>query len=138
MSHIYKDTQSDEWFFAKGNYILSETDDKGIIIYANDIFCEIAGYTLDELLGEPHNIVRDPEMPRIAFEGLWKDIQTKGFWTGIVKNRRKDGAFYWVNATVLRKIDSNGKVSYLSIRTVPTRQVVKDCIKLYAELKAKE
>jgi aerotaxis receptor len=138
MSQIYKDSQSDEWFFTKNSYILSETDDQGTIIYANDIFCEIAGYTLEELLGKPHNIVRDPDMPRIAFKGLWNDIQTKGFWNGIVKNRRKDGGFYWVNATVLRKISSGGKVTYLSIRTLPNRQVVEESSKLYAELKSQE
>jgi hypothetical protein len=77
-------------------------------------------------------------MPRIAFQGLWDDIQTKGFWNGIVKNKRKDGDCYWVNATVLRKIGEGGKVTYLSIRTVPNRQVVEECIKLYAELKSQE
>jgi aerotaxis receptor len=138
MSDIYKDEHTDEWFFANNAYILSETDDKGIILYANEIFCQIAGYNLEELIGQPHNIVRHPDMPRIAFKGLWDDIQTKGFWTGIVKNLRKDRAFYWVNATVLRKINKDGKVTYLSIRTVPNRQTVQECIELYAQLKAQE
>lgn len=138
MSVIYKDTNTDEWYFPNDSYILSETDDKGIIIYANDIFCEIAGYNLKELIGEPHNIVRHPDMPKIAFEGLWDDVQTKGFWTGLVKNLRKDSACYWVHATVLRRIDLKGNVSYLSIRVVPSRIKVKECISLYAELKDKE
>ena len=111
MSQTYKDEQSQEWFFLEHSYILSETDDKGIILYANDLFCEIAGYTIDELLGQAHNIVRHPDMPRIAFQGLWNDVQTKGFWTGIVKNLRKDGGYYWVDATVLRKIATDGKVT---------------------------
>ena len=76
---------SDEMFFSADQYILSETDDKGLITYANNLFCEMAGYKLDELIGKPHNIVRHPDMPRIAFKGLWDDIQSKGFWTGIVK-----------------------------------------------------
>jgi len=138
MSEIYKDDHSNEWFFTKNSYILSETDEKGTILYANDIFCKIAGYTLEELIGEPHNIVRHPDMPRIAFAGLWNDIQTKGFWNGIVKNKRKDGGHYWVNATALRRVGANGKVTYLSIRTVPNRSVVASCIDLYAELKSKE
>ena len=138
MSEIHKSTTSDEWFFSSDSYILSETDDKGIILYANDIFCELAGYTKKELLGQPHNIVRHPDMPRIAFKGLWDDAPTKGFWTGFVKNLRKDGGYYWVYATVLRKIQSNGKVTYLSIRRVPDRSDVEACTKLYRELKSQE
>ena len=138
MTDIYKDPISDEWFFPDNAYILSETDEKGIIIYANDIFCQIAGYELDELLGQPHNIVRHPDMPRIAFKGLWDDIQDKGFWTGIVKNLRKDRGSYWVYATAMRRIRSDGTVSYLSVRTKPSRADVNACISLYSELKSQE
>ncbi|MCF6310482.1 MAG: PAS domain-containing protein [Sulfurimonas sp.] len=135
---VTKDKSSDEWHFSSSQYILSETDEKGIIIYANDIFCEIAGYTIDELIGKPHNIVRHPDMPRIAFKGLWDDVQSKGFWTGIVKNLRKDGGFYWVHATAMRKVHQDGSVTYLSVRRVPNRSDVESCISLYAELKSKE
>ena len=83
-------------------------------------------------------MVRHSDMPKIAFKGLWDDIRSKGFWTGIVKNLRKDGGHYWVQATVLRKIDSNGNVTYLSIRRVPDRSDVEACVTLYAELKSKE
>ena len=133
-----KDTNSDEWYFPNDSYILIETDEKGIITYANDIFCKIAGYKLEELIGQPHNIVRHPDMPKIAFKGLWDDIQTKGFWTGIVKNLRKDRACYWVHATALKRVDSKGNISYLSIRVVPSRKDVEACTLLYAELKSKE
>jgi len=135
---ITKDSITDEWYFSSNEYILSETDEKGIIIYANDIFCEIAGYTIDELIGQPHNIIRHSDMPRIAFKGLWDDIQSKGFWTGIVKNLRKDGAYYWVHATVMRRVHSDGSVTYLSVRRVPDRATVESCITLYAELKSAE
>jgi len=138
MHGIYKDEETQEWYFSQDSYILSETDAKGIIIYANDIFCEMAGYDIDELIGQPHNIVRHPDMPRIAFQGLWNDVQSKGFWTGIVKNLRKDGAYYWVHATVLRKIDTHGNVSFLSIREVPSLTDVQASTTLYAELKSKE
>ena len=138
MSKVYKSKDTDEWFFSSDQYILSETDDKGIILYANDVFYEIAGYTPNELVGEPHNIVRHPDMPKIAFKGLWDDIRSKGFWTGIVKNLRKDGGCYWVHATALRKVNSNGEVTYLSIRRVPDRADVEACIPLYAELKSGE
>ncbi len=135
---IKKDPNSDEWYFSSASYILSETDDKGLIIYANDLFCEMAGYTREELIGQPHNIVRHPDMPRIAFKGLWDDIQSKGFWTGIVKNLRKDGGFYWVHATALRRTHSDGRVTYLSVRRVPDRATVNSCVTLYSELKSKE
>jgi len=138
MSDIYQGEGRDEWFFPEDSYILSETDDKGIIIYANQMFCELAGYELDELIGEPHNIIRHPDMPRIAFKGLWDDIQSKGFWTGIVKNRRKDRGYYWVHATALRRIDSNGNYTYLSIRRVPKKSEIEACIPLYTDLKSKE
>lgn len=138
MSGVYRSESSDEWFFPQDSYILSETDDKGLVIYANKMFCELAGYELDELIGEPHNIVRHPDMPRIAFKGLWDDIQSKGFWTGIVKNRRKDGGYYWVHATALRRIDSNGNNTYLSIRRVPKRSEIEECIPLYVDLKSQE
>lgn len=135
---VIKDKKTDEWYFSSDQYILSETDDKGIIIYANDVFCEIAGYKIEELIGEPHNIIRHPDMPKIAFKGLWDDIQSKGFWTGIVKNLRKDGGFYWVHATAMRKVHSDGSITYLSVRRVPDRGDVNACITLYAELRSKE
>ena len=138
MSKIYKDEKTQEWYFSDDSYILSETDSKGIILYANEIFYEIAGYTPHELEGEPHNVIRHPDMPRIAFQGLWDDIQSKGFWSGVVKNLRKDGGFYWVYATVLRKVNSKGETTYLSIRRVPPRSDVEACITLYAELKSAE
>ena len=138
MSDIYKSKNSDEWYFSNSSYILSETDEKGIILYSNDIFCEIAGYKCEELIGQPHNIIRHPDMPKIAFKGLWDDITTKGFWSGTVKNLRKDGAYYWVQATVLRRVHSDGRVTYLSIRRVPDRAVVDACIPLYAELRSGE
>lgn len=138
MSDIYKDANSEEWFFPEKSYILSETDENGIILYANETFCEIAGYTQKELIGQPHNIVRHPDMPRIAFKGLWDDLHSKGFWTGVVKNRRKDNGYYWVYATALRKTHPDGRVTYLSVRVKPSRIDVDACTKLYAELRAQE
>lgn len=138
MADVYKDASSDEWFYPADGYILSETDDKGIILYANELFYEVAGYTPNELIGEPHNIVRHNDMPRIAFKGLWDDLQTKGFWTGFVKNRRKDNGYYWVYATALRKVNADGRVTYLSIRVQPHRNDVAACEALYAELRAQE
>jgi len=115
-------------------YLLSETDEKGIVEYASDSFLKIANLKSDELIGEPHNIVRHPDMPRVAFKSLWDDVQSKGFWTGIVKNARKGGGFYWVYATVLRSIDKNGNTKYVSIRVKPSREDIKNAEALYATL----
>ena len=115
-------------------YLLSETDEKGVVLYASDSFLKIANLANDELIGEPHNVVRHPDMPRAAFKSLWDDVQEKGFWTGIVKNARKGGGHYWVYATVLRSIDKNGNTKYVSIRVKPSREDIKNAQELYATL----
>lgn len=139
MYGIYKDDNSDEWYFPSNQFILSETDENGIILYANEVFCEMAGYTIDELLGQPHNIIRHPDMPRAAFADLWDKLPRLGFWSGYVKNLRKDGGFYWVYAMILKKVDpKTGKTSYLSVREVPSRAKIEEIIPLYQEMKAVE
>ncbi len=115
-------------------YLLSETDEKGIITYASDSFMQIANMNEADLYGQPHNCVRHPEMPRAAFKSLWDDVQEKGFWTGYVKNARKGGGYYWVYATVLRSIDKNGNTKYVSIRVKPSREEIKKAEELYATL----
>lgn len=115
-------------------YLLSETDERGIVTYASDSFLRIANFKRDELVGQPHNVVRHPDMPRAAFKSLWDDVQSKGFWTGYVKNARKGGGFYWVYATVLRSTDKNGNIKYVSIRVKPSRDEIKKAEALYATL----
>jgi PAS domain S-box-containing protein len=115
-------------------YLLSETNEKGIVTYANDSFLRVAGWKSEDLLGQPHNVIRHPDMPRAAFKSLWHDIQEKGFWTGMVKNTRKGGGYYWVYATVMRSIDKNGIIKYASIRTKPTRDEIRKAEVLYATL----
>ncbi len=115
-------------------YLLSETDEKGIINYASDSFFKVANMGRADLIGQPHNVVRHPDMPRAAFKSLWDDVQNKGFWTGYVKNARKGGGFYWVHATVLRSTDANGNVKYISIRVKPSREEIKRAQELYATL----
>ena len=115
-------------------YLLSETDEKGIVQYASDSFLKIANMRRDDLIGQPHNVVRHPDMPRAAFKSLWGDVQEKGFWTGYVKNARKGGGHYWVHATVLRSIDKNGNTKYVSIRVKPSREDIKKAQELYATL----
>jgi aerotaxis receptor len=115
-------------------YLLSETDEKGIVTYASESFLKVANYKAEELIGQPHNVVRHSDMPRAAFASLWADAPRKGFWTGYVKNAVKGGGFYWVFATVLRSRDSSGNVKYVSIRTKPSREDVKKAEELYATL----
>ncbi|WP_333803640.1 response regulator [Sulfurospirillum sp.] len=98
--------------------IVSRTNQKGFITYVNDKFCQISGYTKEELLGQPHNLVRHPDMPKAVFQNLWETIQAGKSWEGIVKNRRKDGSHYWVSAVINPIIDQDGTiVEFMSIRT---------------------
>ncbi|CAM3972997.1 PAS domain-containing protein [Arcobacter cloacae] len=115
--------------------IVSETDAKGNIIFANEDFCKIAGYSIDELIGKPHNIVRHSDMPKIAFEGLWETIKAGRIWKGIVKNKTKSGGYYWVNATAYPSKTSNGELRYISIRIKPTEQEIIEASNLYETLK---
>ena len=106
-----------ETIVPSGELIVSRTDLKGNITYANETFALISGYTKDELIGKPHNIVRHPDMPKSIFKELWKDLETKGSWNGFVKNKRKDEGFYWVYAEVSRVFKDGILVEYKSIRT---------------------
>jgi PAS domain S-box-containing protein len=115
----------------KNTMIVSETDEKGTIIYANDDFCTIAGYSKDELIGKPHNLVRHEDMPKAAFEDLWKTVQSGKVWNGIVKNKTKSGDFYWVNATAYQSKTKDGKLRYISVRVCPTDDEMKSAEKLY-------
>jgi PAS domain S-box-containing protein len=98
--------------------IVSKTDKRGIITFVNDKFCEISGYSLAELIGKPHNIVRHPDMPKEIFEELWQTILSGQVWEGIVKNRKKDGSPYWVQTTINPIVDIDGNiVEYIGVRT---------------------
>ena len=119
---------------SKDTMIVSETDSKGNIIYANADFCDIAGYSKEELIGKPHNCVRHPDMPRAAFKDLWDTIQKGNVWNGIVKNKTKDGGYYWVNATAYPSKNSKGELRYISIRVKPTDEEVQNAINLYKTL----
>ena len=90
-----KETVLDEYSF-----LVSETDSKGIIQFANEDFCKVAEYTIEELMGQPHNMVRHKDMPKKAFKSLWDTVQKGEIWTGYVKNATKSGGYYWVFATV--------------------------------------
>ncbi len=122
-----------EVMFPLGRLIVSRTDLAGIITHANDAFVEMSGYTREELIGAPHHILRHPDMPKIAFKGLWDDIEAGKKWHGYVKNLRKDGAYYWVYATAVPNIRNGAIVGYTSVRRQPSRTRVNALIPVYKQ-----
>jgi len=122
-----------ELYLSKDTMIVSETDLKGIITYANDDFCKLCGFTKEELIGKPHNIIRHPDMPKWAFQSLWDTIKQNKSWQGIVKNRTKDGDYYWVNATAYKINKDNGDQRYVSIRVKPTKDEIVNATNLYRQ-----
>jgi len=119
-------------------FLVSETDENGIIIFANDDFCKIAEYGVDELIGKPHNIVRHNDMPKIAFKDLWETVQRGEIWTGYVKNTTRSGDYYWVFATVFPTTTSDGKKGYLSCRRKASDDEIEEYRDLYKKLLVKE
>lgn len=108
--------------FPSNTYLVSRTDLKGIITYANDAFVEISGFTRQELIGQSHNIVRHPDMPEAAFRDLWTTVKSGLPWRGVVKNRCKNGDYYWVDAFVV-PLKKNGEITgYQSVRNPPSRE----------------
>lgn len=97
--------------------IVSRTDLNGVITYANELFADISGYEVDELIGKNHNIIRHPDMPRSVFKQLWDDLKNNGKWSGYVKNLRKDFSFYWVFAEISGVYKDGKLVEYKSIRS---------------------
>lgn len=120
-----------EYPIGEDTLILSTTDTKGRITYVNQTFIEVSGFTEDELIGKAHNIVRHPDMPPQAFEDLWKTLQAGKPWTGLVKNRRKNGDFYWVLGNATPLIENGSIIGYLSVRTKPSHQVIETVAPIY-------
>ena len=120
--------------FPAGTVLISKTDTKGIITYANDAFLAISGFSREELIGKSHNIVRHPDMPSQAFKWLWDTLKSEHPWRGLVKNRCKNGDHYWVRATVAPIIENGSIIGYVSVRKPPTREQVVEAEALYREL----
>jgi aerotaxis receptor len=120
---------------ADGDMLVSVTDPQGRITYCNPVFVRISGYSAAELLGQPHNIVRHPDMPEEAFRDMWHTIQGGRPWTGLVKNRCKNGDFYWVRANASPLTDGDRITGYLSVRTRPDPAEVQAAEALYARMR---
>ena len=116
-------------------FIVSKTDLKGRITYANRVFMRISGYPEHELLGEPHNLVRHPDMPRGAFYLLWKALQQEQEFFAFVKNLCADGSYYWVFANITPDYDASGKLmGYYSVRRKPSEAAIKTIEPIYKEM----
>lgn len=105
----------EEYIFNQG-VLISSTDINGIITYANNKFCEVSGYSYDELIGKNHNIIRHPNMPSSVFEEMWSTIKNAKNWGGIIKNLRKDGQYYWSYTKITPVFNENNLVGYSAIR----------------------
>ena len=125
-----------EFPMAEGKTIVSTTNLFGKIEYANTYFIEASGYSEEELIGAPQNILRHPDMPATAFQDLWDTIKAGLPWRGLVKNRRKNGDYYWVMANVTPVIENGQAIGYISVRTKPTRAQIDMATKLYAQERA--
>jgi aerotaxis receptor len=124
-----------EYPLADGQSIVSKTDTKGRITYVNPTFIEVSGFAEEELIGKAHNIVRHPDMPPEAFADLWQTLQAGDPWTGLVKNRRKNGDYYWVVANVVPIKEEGTTVGYMSVRTRPARDQVERAEAIYKRLR---
>jgi aerotaxis receptor len=118
-----------------GEFLMSTTDLKGIITDVNDAFVRISGYSREELIGSPHNLVRHPDMPVAAFADLWGRLRQGKDWMGIVKNRCKNGDHYYVNAQVTPIFDGEQVVGYQSVRSKPARAAVARAERIYTQLR---
>ncbi|MBP9889077.1 MAG: PAS domain-containing protein [Leptospiraceae bacterium] len=123
-----------EYLFPEDSIIITKTNLKGKITFVSPDFISISGYSEEELIGKPHNLIRHPDMPKAAFKDLWDTIEKGLPWNGYVKNRRKNGDYYWVEATVT-PIRENGKINgYMSVRKKPSRERIKEAEVLYDKL----
>ncbi|UWZ82130.1 methyl-accepting chemotaxis protein [Occallatibacter riparius] len=124
-----------ETFLPENAFIYSQTDLKGRITHVNGVFAEISGYAVEEMLGKPHNLVRHPDMPAEAFADLWRSLKANRPWQGVVKNRRKDGGFYWVVANISPVRENGRVVGFQSLRGKPTREQIQAAADAYRRLR---
>jgi aerotaxis receptor len=124
-----------EYPFPESETLVSTTDLKGRITYCNPAFITVSGYSREELVGQPHNMIRHPDMPEEAFRDMWETISAGFPWSAMVKNRRKDGSYYWVKANVTPLMENDQPTGYMSVRTCPQRQEIDEAAHLYARMR---
>ncbi len=131
-------TNEEEVLIEDDEFIVSRTDKQGIITYVSDSFCRISEYDKSELIGQPHSIIRHPDMPKSAFKDMWETIKQGNKWQGYVKNRTKYGKFYWVEATVSPLVKDGKMLGYKSVRHKPDPKILEEKIYQYRELRKME
>jgi len=130
-----KNINTNEKKLDDNDFIVSKTDKRGKIIYCNRIFTLMSGYEASDLIGANHNIIRHPDMPKIAFKMAWDLIQKNKEFFGIIKNISKDGSYYWVFAYITADVDDNGNtISYTSFRRKPPQSAIDIITPLYKRL----
>lgn len=125
-----------EHTFPATEMLVSATDLSSVIQYCNPAFIEVSGYARDELIGQPHNLIRHPDMPSAAFADMWSTLREGNAWTALVKNRRKNGDYYWVRANVTPILRDGSPVGYLSVRTRPQPEEIRQAEHLYARMRS--
>ncbi len=133
-----REVSDEEVPYPEGKLIVSRTDTKGVITHCNQSFVDMSGFEESEIIGQPHYILRHPDMPAAAFKDLWDTIQSGKKWKGYVKNLRKDGRYYWVYAVVVPNVRKGKVIGYASVRRKPSRTKINECISLYKTMLAEE
>lgn len=132
---IYKADPADTEVIFDGGVMITETDLKGNITYANRKFIEMSGFSREELIGAPHSINRHPDMPKGAFRAMWKTIVSGEIWRGYVKNMRKDGKYYWVVVYIQPKINNDGHITgYVAGRKIAQPEAIEEVEQAYRQL----
>jgi PAS domain S-box-containing protein len=130
-----KNITNHEKVLNQNDFIVSKTDTKGKIIYCNEIFAAMAGYPPADLIGANHNLIRHPDMPKIAFKLVWDLIQNKDEFFGFVKNLSADGSYYWVFAYITADLDANGNItSYTSVRRKMPQSAIDIITPIYKQM----
>lgn len=125
----------EEYVFNNNGIIISQTDLKGVITYANRKFCEVSGYKASELIGESHNIVRHPDMPKAVFEKMWKNISNGKIWNGIIKNMRNDGKYYWTDTEIMPIYNTEKELSgYIAAKKPALLKDIKENEEIYKKM----
>lgn len=127
-------TSEGEYLLTDNDTLISQTFPNSTIKHVNRAFVRASGFTLQELVGKPHNIVRHPDMPSAVFADMWRTIKDSRPWLGYVKNRRRDGGFYWVHATVTPFYNDGHLAGFKSVRVKPDRRKVLEMEVVYRDM----
>ena len=132
-------TPIDEEFIYENKVLVSQADIDGKLTYVNNAFCEITGYTRDELINSTYQIIRHPHMPHSIFKKMWDTIGDGQAWTGLVKNLRKDGKYYWDDLSILPiRNDADELTGYISCARAASRKNITENEALYEKMFASE